>query len=522
MTERPQDSRETAAPSTAHAGTPPLPVTPHPLPAPAATPVDWRRLRLWQIQPVRDLLVLATIIGLVYLGYVLRVVMVPVLLALLLAYLFEPVVAFLDRRRLVSRPGAAIGIITAVVLLLVIPTVLGTGFAVIQGARAARTIADGVTRVQASVAAPDDQDLKERVPPGAWTWIRDRVVQADQERRKYLANSRGTDADAPGTTDPASPDAGAPDAPPAPRPDETAGRTETPLPDSAMGPPSPLERMALDSDDSEANVLIKLSLDWLREHGSELAASLGRRFVGGGAQAVGAAVSTFTSVGYLLFAGFLTAFFFYFFSTGWARVVEFAAGLIPVSRREEILGMVRRMDRVIAGFVRGRLSICLILVGYMTLSYWLAGVPAPLVLGPLVGALFIVPFIHVLGVPIAMLLMWLDPLGPGNSAAGTAALWAFQREWWWIVGAPIGIYAGAQFLDDWVLTPTIQGKTTDLSVPLILFASIAGGALAGIYGLLIAIPVAACLKIVAEEIVWPRVNAWVKGREKDFLPIGRE
>jgi predicted PurR-regulated permease PerM len=84
------------------------------------------------------------------------------------------------------------------------------------------------------------------------------------------------------------------------------------------------------------------------------------------------------------------------------------------------------------------------------------------------------------------------------------------------------VYVCAQLLDDWVLTPTIQGKTTDLSIPLILFASIAGGALAGIYGLLIAIPAAACLKIVLDEVVWPKFKAWAAGRERDFLPIGRE
>jgi predicted PurR-regulated permease PerM len=70
-----------------------------------------------------------------------------------------------------------------------------------------------------------------------------------------------------------------------------------------------------------------------------------------------------------------------------------------------------------------------------------------------------------------------------------------------------------------VLTPSIQGRSTHLATPTILFASIAGGVLAGFYGLLVAIPVAACVKILLDEVFWPRFKGWVHGQEPDFLPI---
>ena len=71
-------------------------------------------------------------------------------------------------------------------------------------------------------------------------------------------------------------------------------------------------------------------------------------------------------------------------------------------------------------------------------------------------------------------------------------------------------------------TPMIQGRSTGMDTPTILFASLAGGALFGVFGLLIAIPIAACLKILVQEVFWPRFKAWAEGREKDFLPISRE
>lgn len=426
-------------------------------------------MHLWEIQAVRDVLILASAIGVVYLGYMARIVTVPMLLALTLAYLFEPLIQWSRRRRLLSRRTAVLTILGTVFAASVLLSTLGTGFVLIQSVKAVKAVTDGVTRVQASVAKPEDVELRARVAPGAWMAVRDFVVKADAERIRQ-ARARGEVGVVP------------------------------------------------DDDHDDMHAMIVLSLAWLQEHGTEFGEQLGRRIAGGGAQAVSAAVTTVTSIATIVFTLFLTAFFFYFFATGWGRVLEFWERLIPESQRVRAIGLVVRMDRVIAGFVRGRVTICVIISVVLTIVYFLSGVPAPLLLGPIVGLLLLVPFVHVIGVPIAMLLMWLD-VGSNGGAAGTAAHFDFQRAWWWIVFAPIGIYLLTQVLDDYILTPRIQGKTTDLAMPAILFASLAGGALGGLYGLLLAIPVAACVKILLEELFWPRFRAWAEGRAKDFLPI---
>jgi predicted PurR-regulated permease PerM len=447
-------------------------------------PVSWTRTHLWHIQFVRDLLLILAIVGAVYVGYVIRIVTVPALLAMALAYLVEPLVRRasslrLGGKALMSRGGVALGLIVLGAALVVAPLTIGAGFGVVQAARAFSAITDGASKVQASIASPTDNKLRDAIPNKAWLWLRDQVVEAGQRERAEASDIASNPAAS--TTNAAdSPEAGS----------------------------------------GQIGAVAKLALGWIKDHTGDLGAVLGRQVVGGSRQAVGAAVTTFATVGSVLITGVLTAFFFYFFVVGWGRVLVLGRDVIPEANREQVFRLTSRMDNVIAGFVRGRVTICLIVAVVMTMLYWLAGVPAPLVLGPMVGLLFLVPFVHAIGVPIAMLLMFLDPLGQAG-VSGTSALWAFQREWWWIVFAPIGIYMIAQFMDDWVLTPTIQGKTTDLSIPLILFASLAGGALAGIYGLLIAIPAAACLKIAAEEVLWPRVRAWVSGRASDFLPLGK-
>ena len=79
---------------------------------------DLRTLHLWQLQPVRDVLVIAAIAGTVYAGYAIRTVTIPLLVALLLAYLCEPVVARLTRSGRMGRPMAVSVIFGALTVLL--------------------------------------------------------------------------------------------------------------------------------------------------------------------------------------------------------------------------------------------------------------------------------------------------------------------------------------------------------------------------------------------------------------------
>ncbi len=55
------------------------------------------RVHLWQVQAIRDLLCVGSVLGLLWLGHAMRAVTVPLLIALLLAYLFEPLVSKLSR-----------------------------------------------------------------------------------------------------------------------------------------------------------------------------------------------------------------------------------------------------------------------------------------------------------------------------------------------------------------------------------------------------------------------------------------
>lgn len=452
--------------------------------APAARPggkaagaplIDWRRTHLWQIQPVRDLLVIAAVLGLIYLGSRISIVTVPVLIALLLAYLFEPLIQKLTRRGHFSRRGIVIGIIAAVLVIVCVPLTVGGGYAVVQGVGFVSRIGENTRRVLRSVDQPSDEGLRSQIRGEAWRDIRDYLV----ERR-----AAGDGAD---------------------------GEGALALPPDQQGPPAPLNEPVQGSTYQSGARLVKNIMSWVEQNAASLASTVGKTALGGGAQAITAVLGTLGSIGAIVFTLFLTMFFFFFLSTGWGRVLAWGEKFIPRADKYRWMGIVRKMDRAIAGFIRGRLTICAIIGLYMTLAFWFIGAPVPLLLGPLVGILFLIPFAAAVAVPFVILLMWLQAEGDGIRSA-----------WYWVLFAPVCVHIGGQFLDDYILTPRIQGENTGMDMPTILFASLAGGSLAGIYGLLLAIPVAACIKILAQEFLWPRIEAWVRGEATDFLPLSRE
>jgi len=50
---------------------------------------------------------------------------------------------------------------------------------------------------------------------------------------------------------------------------------------------------------------------------------------------------------------------------------------------------------------------------------------------------------------------------------------------------------------------------------------LAGASVAGLYGMLLAIPAAACAKILVRETVMPALKRWTDGKSADFLPLDR-
>lgn len=479
-------------------------------------------MHLWQIQGVRDVLIVLVVLCVLWVGQKTSVVTVPLLLAVLFAYLFEPVIVWIMQRFKFQRRSAVVSVMAMVVAVVLVPAVVGISYGVVQLASFANTSLNSAAAVREALAVP---------------------IAADASAES--ATSDTADADSTPPQREAEDDREASDNATQPDPATEPDQAKTPAETKTLDETKSKERLArLRNDPPEVRKVWneyagthkeQIGITWLwiydqirrsqredtavgrgldaaiawidanSEQIAKTAASFGAETVTAILRFVGAAFG-------LIFTLFVTAFFFFFVSTEWIKLKGFGHKLLPDRNREFILHLLHRFDAVISGFIRGRLTIAFLQAIVFTIGYLIIGVPAAFILGPLVAILSIVPYLALVGVPISVLLLALS-VEKGDES--------FRAAWWWIIGAPTAFYFIGQTLDDYVWTPLIQGKSTGMDTPTILFASLAGGALFGVFGLLIAIPIAACIKILIQEVLWPRFKDWAEGREQDFLPIDR-
>ncbi len=183
----------------------------------------------------------------------------------------------------------------------------------------------------------------------------------------------------------------------------------------------------------------------------------------------------------------------FFFLLRFNQIVQLIHDHLPSAGRPTVIRIVTTIDGAISSFFRGRLLICLA-VGTLTGLGWLCvGVPYNLALGGLAGMLNLIPFMSVLAVPPAMVLTYLQATETGGS-------------WVLAVSLVVAVYAAVQAIESLVLTPTIQAKASGLHPVTTVIVLLIGGQLAGLLGMLLAIPITSTLKSLVAEYLLPEVR----------------
>jgi predicted PurR-regulated permease PerM len=218
-------------------------------------------------------------------------------------------------------------------------------------------------------------------------------------------------------------------------------------------------------------------------------------------RAVGIVVAAFGMAAYWSLSVALVLVYFFFFAWHFNSGIEKLKRYIPASRREQTFEIVSRMDAAVGQFFRGRLFISIIMGVALSVGWFLTDVPYWFFLGMLTGLLNIVPYLSFVGWPIAILLKYAADVTGGESPGLLS-----------VVAWPSVVYIGVQLLEGWVLTPWVQSGQTDLSAATVLLVVIIGGAEAGILGMLFAIPLAACIKILLDQLILPRIRLWASTR----------
>jgi predicted PurR-regulated permease PerM len=161
--------------------------------------------------------------------------------------------------------------------------------------------------------------------------------------------------------------------------------------------------------------------------------------------------------------------------------------LAPRSRRPRMVLLTDEMLDRVGGYVLGNLLLSLIAASLTTAWALAFGIPYALLQGLLVGLLDLIPII-------------------GSTIGGIIVSLVALTVSFPVALATAGFYAFYRLLEDYLLTPRIMRRTVAVPGLVTVVATVLGGALLGIVGALVAIPVAAAVKLLHDEITLPRLE----------------
>jgi predicted PurR-regulated permease PerM len=169
----------------------------------------------------------------------------------------------------------------------------------------------------------------------------------------------------------------------------------------------------------------------------------------------------------------------------WDRMVAKINAILPREHALTIRGLAREVDVVLAGFVRGQISVCLILGAFYAIMLTAVGLPFGYLVGAIAGLISFIPYVgSIVGFVLAMAI----------------ALFQFWDEKLWVLVVG-GIFLFGQFVEGNILAPNLIGKSVGLHPVWLILALAVFGTLFGFAGLLVAVPVAATLGVIGRFLI---------------------
>ncbi len=165
----------------------------------------------------------------------------------------------------------------------------------------------------------------------------------------------------------------------------------------------------------------------------------------------------------------------------WDNMIAKIDDLLPRDHAPVIRRLAADIDQTLASFIRGMGTVCLILGTYYAVALMLVGLQFGLVVGFIAGLITFIPYVGAL---------------IGGALAIGLGLFQFWGDWL-SLGLVAGIFALGQVIEGNVLTPKLVGNSVGLHPVWLIFALSVFGTLFGFVGMLVAVPVAAALGVIA-------------------------
>lgn len=226
-------------------------------------------------------------------------------------------------------------------------------------------------------------------------------------------------------------------------------------------------------------------IEWVREQAQGLLASSGS-FI---RTTLGATTNVFAVLGLLP----IYIFFFLYYRT---KFKQFIFMISPQEKHRKAQDILDRIKDVVQSYISGLMIVILIMAILNTVGLTILGIRYALFFGVLAALLTVIPFIGIFigsALPILMALLTKDSI-------------------WYAVGV-LAIFAFVQFLEGNFITPNIVGRKVSINPLMAILALVVGGAVWGIVGMIIAIPLLGVLKVVLDNVEALRPYGFLLGTE---------
>jgi predicted PurR-regulated permease PerM len=205
-------------------------------------------------------------------------------------------------------------------------------------------------------------------------------------------------------------------------------------------------------------------------------------------------ISTFggvIGVGKSVLSGFFTALTILvltlYFITSLPQAIDLGLSLVPASRRDRVGRLVNAIISRVGSFVGSQILIAAMAAVFVVVLATILGMPSPIAIGMIVLVAALIPLIgHFLGCGIVTLI------------ALTESIW-------------VGVIAFVAYvvyvqIENYVVTPRIMKRTLSVPGAVTIISALIGSSLLGLVGGLLAVPVAASIILILDEVVIPRAN----------------
>jgi predicted PurR-regulated permease PerM len=196
------------------------------------------------------------------------------------------------------------------------------------------------------------------------------------------------------------------------------------------------------------------------------------------------------SFGRLLLDLLLIPIYAFFLTLGMPQVRKSIHAMIPKYGKDHTVRILHAIEKVVAAFFRGRLTVCVVCSIITYLFFAPISVPYAVVFSLLIGFATAIPLMGLIFLVPALALTAMS----GGDHVGLRLILV------------VVAYGLVQILESTILTPTIMGREVELHPVMLIISLMFFGSLLGVLGLILAVPIAATLRILLREFVYPKLG----------------